>query len=476
MEKQPCYVPVLAHWSRSDDVLLKALVANGGELYSAVEAVKGQVGIEDGKATAIWLQNSRITDDGIEALASLIEVTEFETSQRMTDASFVHLRGMVKMERLTLLKMGVTGDGLRHLAGMSRLRSLQICSCTLTDAALSHLPVLPALTMFNLSSSTGCTDAALECLGRLQNLEHFSLNGAPATGPGLRHLAELPHLRSLDLSGGSTRITSDDDFGQLPTLPTVEYLTLGHTYITDAGLVYLTRLPGVKSLSLEMTDISDAGIVYLGALPNLESVNLNHTKVTLRGVQELKGARPGLNVSARDCTGGPPAAPEVLELIRRPEHREAAHVARSWARIEAWLAEHLPAALATLCPPVADADLDALETRIGKRLPADFRASYLIHDGQLCLDDDSDRLGVLLGLILEPIKKGESVLGLYEHRVQHDTNGRKRTTGCSIGRSTRPTPCARPGAAPVGCRSTGTLGATSSVSILIPAPTALSAR
>src|SRR4051794_35945563 len=142
-------IPVLPHWDASDDVLLKALFANGGELYSALESVKGQVGDAEGVPTGIWLQYSRITDDGVEALAGLADVREFESSERMTDTSLVHLRGMVKLQRLVLNQMRVTGDGLRHLAGMSRLKSLQICGCILTDAALAHLPVLPALTTFN---------------------------------------------------------------------------------------------------------------------------------------------------------------------------------------------------------------------------------------------------------------------------------------------------------------------------------------
>src|SRR5205814_408244 len=121
---------------------------------------------------------------------------------------------------------------------------------------------------------------------------------------------------------------------------------------------------------------------HIAALPKLKWVNLNHTKVTIRGVRELQAARPGVSVSAHNCTGELPREPEIAVLIRRPEYREAAPVAQSWARIEAWFAEHLPDALASLRPPASAADLDALEERIGRPLTADFRASYLIHDGQ----------------------------------------------------------------------------------------------
>src|SRR5688572_8178351 len=116
MAKQTYFVPVQPYWDASDDVLLTALIGNGGELYAALEAVEGQAVKGEHGPTQINLRYSRVTDDGIEALAGLTEVTQFESSKRMTDASLVHLRAMTKLERLTLLEMRVTGNGLRHLA------------------------------------------------------------------------------------------------------------------------------------------------------------------------------------------------------------------------------------------------------------------------------------------------------------------------------------------------------------------------
>src|SRR5262249_35419138 len=60
-----------------------------------------------------------------------------------------------------------------------------------------------------------------------------------------------------------------------------------------------------------------------------------------------------------------------------------------------------------------------LEKRIGRPLPADFRASYLIHDGQDC-DTERWGYGVIFGSYLSPIVHGEGVLWLYEYRVEHE--------------------------------------------------------
>lgn len=52
-----------------------------------------------------------------------------------------------------------------------------------------------------------------------------------------------------------------------------------------------------------------------------------------------------------------------------------------WARVENWIAANTDGDLA-LRPPAAEADIVALETLLGRRLPDDLRESFLVHDGQ----------------------------------------------------------------------------------------------
>src|SRR5205085_1061202 len=53
-----------------------------------------------------------------------------------------------------------------------------------------------------------------------------------------------------------------------------------------------------------------------------------------------------------------------------------------WERIEAWLGENAPKALADLRPPASPQALAELEARLGMPVPADLREWLLIHDGQ----------------------------------------------------------------------------------------------
>ena len=58
------------------------------------------------------------------------------------------------------------------------------------------------------------------------------------------------------------------------------------------------------------------------------------------------------------------------------------HVASLWNRIHAHLAVNDSYELSHLAPPATEAQICALEEAIGYRLPADYRASLAIHDGQ----------------------------------------------------------------------------------------------
>ncbi|MEF2276784.1 SMI1/KNR4 family protein [Deinococcus sp. YIM 134068] len=69
------------------------------------------------------------------------------------------------------------------------------------------------------------------------------------------------------------------------------------------------------------------------------------------------------------------------------------------ARLDAWLAAHVPAIHATLRPGASDAELDALASRTGLELPEGFRTLYRWHDGQ-----ERAGTGFALGLEFLPLE------------------------------------------------------------------------
>ena len=54
----------------------------------------------------------------------------------------------------------------------------------------------------------------------------------------------------------------------------------------------------------------------------------------------------------------------------------------AWRRVEAWLDVHAPTIRGGLRPGARERELDDLERHLGRTLPPEFRAVYLVHDGE----------------------------------------------------------------------------------------------
>ena len=103
---------------------------------------------------------------------------------------------------------------------------------------------------------------------------------------GLPLLAELPHVKTLVLTGAKI---GDDDLKHLSGLKELEELALNNTQITDEGLSQLGELPRLKKLNLNETHIGDKGLARLRNLTKLEGLNLHATLVTDAGLEHLAG-------------------------------------------------------------------------------------------------------------------------------------------------------------------------------------------
>lgn len=98
--------------------------------------------------------------------------------------------------------------------------------------------------------------------------------------------ADDPRL-SVDLSVIAPPI-GDADLALLEKLrPTIAWLNLSRTAITDAGLVSLKGLPELERLRLEWTAIGDSGLDFAATCAKLGTLNLVGTKVTDASLAKL---------------------------------------------------------------------------------------------------------------------------------------------------------------------------------------------
>jgi len=115
------------------------------------------------------------------------------------------------------------------------------------------------------------TDALLADVARVETVTALDLAGSKdLSDDGLRHLARLPQLKHLDLSG---------------------------TAITDRGLRVLRELPALETISLAATRITDEGAVHLANCVELQTVNLSWTRTGDGALKALAGMRELHHVS-----------------------------------------------------------------------------------------------------------------------------------------------------------------------------------
>ena len=128
--------------------------------------------------------------------------------------------------------------------------------------------------------------------------------GGLMTDAALARIAKLSHVTSLSL-GGSRQLT-DEGLHHLAAMPQLEHLSLSGAKITDRGLAVLAQLPSLRTFELNwQRGISDAGVAHLATCERLERVDLMGSPVgdeamaALRGKSQLREFKSGRLVTDR---------------------------------------------------------------------------------------------------------------------------------------------------------------------------------
>ena len=137
------------------------------------------------------------------------------------------------------------------------------------------------------------SDAGLEHINELTQLQMLTLSGTKITDAGLVHIKDLSKLTSLDLR--ECGIT-DAGLEHIKGMTELHELFLWRTNIGDAGLKHLEGLTALKRLDLGSTNVTDAGLECLKGLRRLQSLTLWNTHVTDAGVKDLQEALPNCKI------------------------------------------------------------------------------------------------------------------------------------------------------------------------------------
>lgn len=151
----------------------------------------------------------------------------------------------------------------------------------MTDAMLADVSRVETITALGLSGSKGVTDEGMRHLARLPALKDLDLSGTSVTDTGLQVLRSLPRLRTISLAW--TRVT-DEGVGALEHCEELEHVNLASTGAGDGGL---RALAGKRKLHHLVIALTDAGLPLLHKLPVFKSWQGGEATLALLGPKAL---------------------------------------------------------------------------------------------------------------------------------------------------------------------------------------------
>lgn len=173
-----------------------------------------------------------------------------------------------------------------RLGHIDTLESLNIISTKANDDWIAPLGKLQNLKVLRLTNNGKLTDAGLEKLAGLQNLEQFSYVGTGFKGHGFAKCAGWSKLVRCSFRGSSI----DDEGLRLicEKLPNLESISLAHAKFTDVGAVHLAKLAKLKGLEIGSRNATPACLGHVSKLP-LEYLQIGDGLDKPEGVALIKG-------------------------------------------------------------------------------------------------------------------------------------------------------------------------------------------
>lgn len=209
------------------------------------------------------------------------------------DAAFIdHLGHIPSLGNLSIVVTALDESSLDSILKLKRLKSLRIekrYDNGPGDTALeklSQLATFPDLKSLSLHYFSKATDAGLEQLAGLKNLESFSFRGN-VPGHAFAKFEGWTNLKSIAFHGNGI---DDEGLGHIcERFPNLESLNLIHARVlTDASAVHLLKLKKLKSIILNGPKMTAAWHGNLGS-PPLESLSVSQGN-SLPATEAIAGA------------------------------------------------------------------------------------------------------------------------------------------------------------------------------------------
>jgi internalin A len=133
------------------------------------------------------LHETQVTDAQLAVIATLTDLRELDLRKTplITDAGVVHLRGLVKLEKLNLFRTQLSDVGIAYLADMHVLDTLLIGGTRITERGVEQLSKLRKLRKLSLFD-TQIGDSAVQFLSVFPSLEVVLIGRSKISEDGVR--------------------------------------------------------------------------------------------------------------------------------------------------------------------------------------------------------------------------------------------------------------------------------------------------
>ena len=201
-------------------------------------------------------------------LDGLFGLNLFWHATHLTSASFEAIAALPRLGFLRIDRDGATTDD--NLAALSRSRTLQQLSCgdhsSVTGRGFAALATMPLLQGLSIDCGS-IEDQSLVLLAQFPSLRTFWPRNL--SDERFQYVGACSDLASLAFPQGAT----DAATRHIATLPHLRTLSAANSAITDRSLEILAHIPSLQALDLhDCPGITDAGIASLSALPQLTTL------------------------------------------------------------------------------------------------------------------------------------------------------------------------------------------------------------
>jgi hypothetical protein len=152
-----------------------------------------------------------------------------------------------------------------HLGHITTLESLNVISTKFNDDWMPPIAKLTNLKTLRFTNNGKLTDAGMEQLAGLKNLETFNFVGTSITGNAYAKFDGFTKLTRVSHRGSSI---NDEGLKHLcEHLPNLESISLAHAKFTDAGAPALAKLTKLKGLELGASKATPKALESILKLP-----------------------------------------------------------------------------------------------------------------------------------------------------------------------------------------------------------------